>query len=75
MIGREAPGRAGRRLEQLQAEAHYHRQRLELYRSRLYGGRAVSVARLEEFERTSAAAADRLDQARQELRVRPRTEG
>ena len=30
------------RLEQLGAEARYHRQRLDLYRARLYGGRALS---------------------------------
>jgi hypothetical protein len=50
----------GQRLEQLRAEARYHRQRLDLYRARLYGGRALSTARLEEFQRTSDAAAARL---------------
>jgi hypothetical protein len=54
-----------RRLEQLAAEAHYHRQRLDLYRARLYGGRALSLARLEEFERASDGAAARLRQARE----------
>jgi hypothetical protein len=51
------------RLEQLGVEARYHRQRLDLYRARLYGGRALSPARLEEFERASDAAAARLRQA------------
>jgi hypothetical protein len=51
------------RLEQLRAEAHYHRQRLDLYRARLYGGRAVNVARLEEFQRASDEAAERLRRA------------
>jgi hypothetical protein len=51
------------RLEQLGAEARYHRQRLDLYRARLYGGRALSPARLEEFERASDGAAARLRQA------------
>jgi hypothetical protein len=55
--------REGRRLEQLRAEAGYHRQRLDLYRARLYGGRALSRARLEEFQRASDAAAARLAQA------------
>jgi hypothetical protein len=55
-----------RRLEQLRVEAHYHRQRLDLYRARLYGGRAVNVARLEEFQRASDEAAERLRQARVE---------
>ena len=48
------------RLEQLSTEACYHRQRLDLYRARLYGGRAVSPARLEEFQRASDEAAARL---------------
>jgi hypothetical protein len=54
------------RLEQLAAEARYHRQRLDLYRARLYGGRAVSLARLEEFQRASDGAAARLRQASEE---------
>ncbi len=52
------------RLDELRAEADYHRQRLDLYRARLYGGRAASLARLEEFERASNAAAERLRRAR-----------
>jgi hypothetical protein len=48
------------RLEQLSAEARYHRQRLDLYRARLYGGRALSPKRLEEFQRASDEAAARL---------------
>jgi hypothetical protein len=52
------------RLEQLGAEARYHRQRLDLYRARLYGGRALSPARLDEFERAADAADDRLRRAR-----------
>ena len=52
------------RLEQLGAEARYHRQRLDLYRARLYGGRALSRARLEEFERAADTADARLRRAR-----------
>jgi hypothetical protein len=63
--------RESRRLEELQAEARYHRQRLDLYRARLYGGRAVSSARLEEFQRISDAAADRLDRARKAISRSP----
>jgi hypothetical protein len=44
------------RVDELRAEASYHRQRLDLYRARLYGGRAISPARLEEFQRASDAA-------------------
>jgi hypothetical protein len=53
------------RLEQLRAEARYHRQRLDLYRARLYGGRPLSPARLEEFQRASDDAAARLRRARE----------
>jgi hypothetical protein len=51
------------RLEQLGAEARYHRQRLDLYRARLYGGRALSRARLDEFERAADTPDARLRQA------------
>jgi hypothetical protein len=53
------------RLDQLRAEARYHRQRLDLYRARMYGGRAVNPARLEEFERAADAAEERLRAARE----------
>jgi hypothetical protein len=48
-----------RRLEQLTVEERYHRQRLELYRAKLYGGRATSRARLEEYQRAADDAAAR----------------
>jgi len=63
--------RESHRLERLRAEARYHAQRFDLYRARLYGGRALSVARLEEFQRASDAAAERLDQARSNPRASP----
>jgi hypothetical protein len=53
------------RLEQLRAEARYHRQRLDLYRARFYGGRSLSLARLEGFERASEGAAARLRRAKE----------
>jgi cell division septum initiation protein DivIVA len=67
--------RETQRLDELRAEARYHRQRLDLYRARLYGGRALSVVRLEEFQRVSDAAAARLRQATEEASgARPGTE-
>jgi hypothetical protein len=54
------------RLDQLRAEARYHRQRVDLYRARLSGGRAVNLARLEELQRASDRAAERLSQAKVE---------
>ena len=58
------PDRESVRLDQLRTEADYHRQRLDLYRAKLYGGRAVNMERLKEFQRASDNAAARLQQAR-----------
>ena len=51
-------------LDELRTVAEYHRQRLDLYRAKLYSGRAVNLARLEEFQRASENAAERLRRAR-----------
>lgn len=48
----------------LEAEARYHRERLALYRARVYNSRATSVGRLRELERTSRAADARLRAAK-----------
>jgi len=55
--------RESARVEELRTEAAYHQQRLDLYRAKLYGGRAVNMARLEEFQRASDNAAARLRDA------------
>jgi hypothetical protein len=55
--------RESARLDQLRTEAAYHQQRLDLYRAKLYGGRAVNMARLHEFERAAEIAAARLREA------------
>ena len=49
--------------ERLHEEARYSRERLELYRARLYGGRAVSQGKLGELQRASEGAAARLRRA------------
>jgi hypothetical protein len=49
--------------ERLRDEARYRRERLELYRARLYSGRAVDQSKLRELERASAGAAARLKRA------------
>jgi hypothetical protein len=49
--------------ERLHEEARYRRERLELYRARLYGGRAVSQGKLRELQRASDGAAARLRRA------------
>ncbi len=43
--------------ERLRDEARYRRERLDLYRARLYGGRAASQGRLRELQRGSDGAA------------------
>jgi len=47
-------------LSELEAQARYHRDRLALYRARMHGAHPTSVGRLEELERASAAADERL---------------
>jgi hypothetical protein len=49
--------------ERLRDEARYRRERLELYRARLYGGRAASQDKLRELQRASDGAAARLRRA------------
>jgi hypothetical protein len=49
--------------ERLRDEARYRRERLDLYRARLYGGRAASQGKLRELERASEGAAARLRRA------------
>jgi hypothetical protein len=49
--------------EPLRDEARYRRERLELYRARLYGGRAASQGKLRELQRASDGAAARLRRA------------
>jgi hypothetical protein len=51
------------RLDELREEARYRRERLELYRARMYGGRARSDSRLREYKRASDGAAARLSRA------------
>ena len=61
--------REAERLEELRQEARYRRERLELYRARLYGGRRRSFGRLRELELSSAGAASRLRAAENRRRV------
>ena len=53
-------------LEQLEAEARYHRDRYDLYHARVVSGSsaATSLTRLRELKRTATAAGDRLAHAR-----------
>lgn len=47
-------------LADLRADARYARERHDLYRAKLYGSRPVSMSRLRELERLSAAAEARV---------------
>ncbi len=53
------------RIEELEAEARYHRERLELYRAKTYGPRLTSASRLRELERMHHGAETRLRRAQQ----------
>lgn len=52
------------RIEELRQEARYRRERLELYRARIYGGKAANMSRLAELERAYDGAAARLARAK-----------
>ena len=61
-----SPAQPDHELEQIAAEARYHRDRFQLYRARVISGSSVatSPARLRELERTAIAAEQRLAHAR-----------
>ena len=62
------------RLEILGAEARYHRDRLALYRARVYANKPTSATRLRELEATAAAADARLAHAREARKSSPSIE-
>jgi hypothetical protein len=55
------------RLRDLESEARYHRERLRLYRAKMYGGRPTSPVRLRELEHSSEFADERARRARAEI--------
>ena len=54
------------RIEMLRAEARHARQREQLYRARLVGGRPTTLGKLRELEKAAAQAEDRLAHALRE---------
>ena len=61
-------------VEQIAAEARYHRDRLALYRARMHGAvDGTSLGRLRELERAAEAADARLRHAMSGLQERERT--
>jgi hypothetical protein len=49
-----------RRIEELQAEVRYHRDRYDLYKAKAYSSRPTSTTRMRELERRSLGADSRL---------------
>jgi hypothetical protein len=60
-----------RRLDELRVDAHYHRERRDLYRAKMYGPRPASPAHMKELERDCALSESRLRRAKQELQASP----
>jgi len=52
-----------RRIEELQDEARYHRERYDLYKAKAYGSRPTSDSRLKDLERRCRGSEARLRQA------------
>jgi hypothetical protein len=57
---------SARRIEEIRAEAKYHRERFDLYKAKTYGSRPTSEVRMRELERRSRGADIRLREAQQE---------
>jgi hypothetical protein len=55
-----------RRMDELDAEARYHRERYDLYRAKMQSSRPTSLERLRELERSHRSADARLLSARRE---------
>jgi len=53
-------------MEELQAEAHYHRERYQLYKAKTHGPHLTSAARLADLERRCQSADSRLRAAERE---------
>ena len=71
------PAAADHELDQLVAEARYHRDRFELYRARVISASsaATSSTRLRELERTATGAEERLAHARRTRSSAPKARG
>jgi hypothetical protein len=60
-----------RRIEELESEARYQRERLELYKAKQYGSRPTSESRMRELVRLHEGADARLRRAREEQATPP----
>ena len=68
LSGQHAHASDADRIDVLHAEARYHRERLALYRAKVYSGFITSPARLQELERECEFAEQRLRLARASLK-------
>ncbi|MCW2990569.1 MAG: hypothetical protein JWM73_1163 [Solirubrobacterales bacterium] len=59
-------GQGSSHLDELRAQARYHRQRHDLYKAKVQGPRPTSPARLRELEHAATQAAERLAHAERE---------
>jgi hypothetical protein len=57
------------RIQELEAEARYHRERLALYRAKVYGSTPTSAERLRKLEQASGYADERLRQAHKKAAI------
>jgi len=53
-------------MDELTAEARYHRERFDLYKAKMYGASETSASRLRELERRHQGADSRLRAAERE---------
>jgi hypothetical protein len=58
-------------LDDLRQEARYRRERLALYKAKLYGGRPLRDEKLRELQRSYEGAAARLKRAKAARATRP----
>jgi hypothetical protein len=63
-------GTESERLADLREEARYRRERLALYRARVYAGRARGIGKLRELQRASDGAAARVRRAETQAAAR-----
>ena len=69
------PGTAAARLDELQAEAQYARQRYDLYKAKAYGPRLTSPARMRELAREASRTEANLRSAKAQARRAAGTSG
>jgi hypothetical protein len=57
-----------RHVDELKADARYHRDRRDRYRAKMYGPRPASLVHMKELERVCVLSESRLRRAQQEIK-------